>query len=326
MMGDKYKIFLYAPEGPAVIGATLIPCLSNFNRQEIFGKDDPHRLPAWPSEEQAASFNASVILNMKVEPHDIILLTGGWGQRTIKTAFPNNICCEPGVGYEGWFTDFCAFESAAWRHYTYGKKDIKDGRWFDTVIPNYFDTDDFLTPVKEKKNYLLYVGRAIARKGIHVAAEIAHRVDLPLYVAGAGAKQVGSDIVAPEITVKNVNYLGPLDILLRATWMQKAQALLCPTTYIEPFGGVAVEAMIAGTPVISSDWGAFTETVEQGVTGYRIKTLKEGVEAVEKCKDLHPFEISEVAIRKYSLKRVAPLFEAWFNQLDSLWTEGWYKL
>ena len=40
-------------------------------------------------------------------------------------------------------------------------------------------------------------------------------------------------------------------------------AVLCLTSYLEPFGCVAVEAQLCGTPVISTDFGGMVETVEQ---------------------------------------------------------------
>jgi glycosyltransferase involved in cell wall biosynthesis len=324
MMGS---IILYAPEGPPVEGATLVPCLSDAERQDIFGKDDIRRLPAWPTEEQSQSFHVAVIKEMRkrIQPQDLILLTGGWTQHVVKAAFPNNICCEPGVGYEGWFTNYCAFESYAWMHYTYGKKDIKDGRWYDTVIPNYFDPADF-THKKGRAEYLLYVGRVIARKGVHIASQIAKAVDMPLFVAGAGGRQEGNDVVSEETRVENATYVGPLTIEGRSQWMTQAYALLVPTTYIEPFGGVAVEAMMCGTPVVTTDWGAFSETVKNGVSGFRFRTLKEGIAAVRECRWLDEEKIKSYALDNYSLDAVAPQFERWFGQLNDLWKKGWYEV
>ncbi len=41
----------------------------------------------------------------------------------------------------------------------------------------------------------------------------------------------------------------------------------------ETFGLAPVEAMAAGLPVICSDWDGFKDTIEHGVSGYRIRTL-----------------------------------------------------
>lgn len=41
-------------------------------------------------------------------------------------------------------------------HNVYGEKGIIDGQYYDAVIPNYFDPDDF--PYSEKKeDYFLYI-------------------------------------------------------------------------------------------------------------------------------------------------------------------------
>lgn len=327
MLGSEYDIFVYAPEGPPIMGGSLVPCLSEELRIKIFGADDANRLPSWPNELQSATFNFNAInaLKERVEREDLILLTAGWTHKPIADAFPNHIVCEPGVGYEGILPNsHCAFESYAWQHTVYAKKGIKDGRWFDAVIPNFFDPDEFPRLNAGNGTYLLFLGRLVQRKGPHIASQIAEKARLPLYVAGAGGKQVGNDIVAPEITVKNAKYLGPVSIKERGEILGGARALLFPTTYIEPFGGVMVEAMMAGTPVISTDWGAPVEINEIGISGLRFGTLREGVEAVEKVSELTPKVIRNYALRKYSLKAVAPKYRRWFDKLSTLWGEGWY--
>jgi glycosyltransferase involved in cell wall biosynthesis len=108
--------------------------------------------------------------------------------------------------------------------------------------------------------------------------------------------------------------------------MAGARALIAPTLYVEPFGGVAVEAMLAGTPVIAPDFGAFTETVENRVTGQRFTTMQEALDALDICDRLNHEAIRAHAIERYSLEAVAPQFRTWFDRLDTLHGEGWYQL
>jgi glycosyltransferase involved in cell wall biosynthesis len=331
MMGRDYEIDLYAAEGPDVPGATLIPCLTNEERIGIFGADDPGRLPAWPTDAQSALFNQRVIEHMiqRLKPHDLILFGGGRTHKPIADAFPSYLGAEPFVGYPGILQPYCAFESYAWMHSVYAWNKINDGRWFDTVIPNYFDPDDFPLLNDGKGDYLLFLGRVVLRKGPHIAAEIARGCGMKLKIAGAGVIAFTKErVVAPEVIINgsDLEYVGTVNIEQRAKLLAGARALLVPTTYIEPFGGVAVEAMMAGTPVIATDWGAFTETVCPGVSGYRFKTLQEGIAAVKNVVTLEPEKIRRYAMERYSLDAVRPQFDRWFKQLDSLWRKGWYEL
>lgn len=329
MMRRHHAIFLYAPEGPEVLGATLFPCLSDTRRQEIFGADDPLRLPSWPTDVQTAEFNLAAIkhLNKNLEPHDFILLAAGRTHLSIAEAFPQHLITEPGVGYYGILPkSFCAFESYAHMHTCYEQNKIKDVRWFDTVIPNYFDEDEFPLLNKGDGKYLAFLGRLISRKGPHIASDIAKAAGLPLKVAGAGGKQVGPDIVANEVTIKDAEYVGPVNVQERAEFLANAKALIVPTTYIEPFGGVSVEAMMCGTPVIASDAGAFVETVQNGISGYRFRTLQRAVDAVGAVENLPPHMIRAYAKHNFSLDAVRPKFDQWFSDLATLWGKGWYEL
>jgi glycosyltransferase involved in cell wall biosynthesis len=107
--------------------------------------------------------------------------------------------------------------------------------------------------------------------------------------------------------------------------MGGATALFAPTLYIEPFGNVVIEAQTCGTPTITTDWGAFTETNINGVTGYRCRNAMEFAAATEWVKDLDPVAIHKRAVSLYSLDAIAPQYEQYFARLLTLWGDGWYE-
>lgn len=325
-----WDLTVYATQGSEVPeGVELVECLTDRERIGIFGADDPNNLPAWPSDEQWALFNARAIAAVKTRAgeRDLLLLMAGWSQRQVQAELPSLVTCEPGVGYEGILpVSHCAFESAAWQHHVYGLKQIRDGRYFDAVIPNYFDPEE-LPFNPDGGDYLLYVGRLIVRKGVNVAAEIAEAAGMRLLVAGPGCvtHEPGLIVMEEGVIKGPVEYVGTLGVEERAKVMGGARALVCPTSYIEPFGGVAVEAMMCGTPVVATPWGAYTETVQSGVSGHHFHTLQEGVEAVAMTEWMDRRTVRQYALDRYSLDAVAPLFERWFGQLETLWEAGWYQ-
>jgi glycosyltransferase involved in cell wall biosynthesis len=239
----------------------------------------------------------------------------------------NPLTLEWGVGYIGIDTRaHAAFESYAWMHQVYGIRGIGDGRAFDQVIPNFFDVTQFRVTRKPTCDYVLFIGRIIQRKGPHVALEIAKRIGLPLVVAGPGAVEVtegrivGVDGVVLEGDVLHAGIVGFAE---RNELMSNAAATIVPTLYIEPFGGVAVEAMLAGSPVIASDWGSFTEIVTPDV-GARFRTPSQGAAAFGTVQKLNRKDIRRSAKARFSQEAVGPMFMRWMDQLDTLWGEGFY--
>ncbi len=346
MTMQGHEVFLYAGEKNDADCAEHVQLLSRDERVGWFGEWDPNNLFQkidWnPASPWWQTFNSRAIeaVRERAQPHDIVCLLTRT-QDSIAEAHPSLMPVEWAVGYEGIRTtpypsgtpSSRVFESYAWMHYLYGKWGYGDGFPFDTVIPNFFDPDDFHQGDGDG-GYLVFLGRLVWRKGPQVAAAIAERVGMPIKFAGPGATTSregafsiidGPSGVPQTITGSTVEYVGPVDIQERANLLAGAAAIIVPTLYIEPFGGVAVEAMMAGTPVVASDWGAFTETVEPDITGYRFGTLAEGVFAVEQAIQLDRFQVRQHAVERFSLATVGPMFTEHFDRLDTLWRDGWYE-
>jgi len=306
-----YVVYLYA--STESIFENTIPCVMAPPTAKVTE-------PEW-SLKYFEAMNTKVIyeIQKRIQPKDLILLTTGLPQKPIADAFPNNQPVEYGVGYEGVFSNFKVFESNAWMHTVYGwqqglgKMSIMNaqGRFYDTVIPNYFEVDQFPMGTGEG-NYLLYIGRLIDLKGIGIAMDTAKRSGLELVVAGQGDPQ----------SVAGATYRGVVGPEERSELMGNARAVLVPSLYLEPFGGVNVEAQLCGTPVITTDWGAFPETVEDGKTGFRCRTMAEFTKAVEDVGKLKRTYIRKRAIDKYSAPVVAKQYDRYFKNLMGLYGAG----
>lgn len=332
MLGTRgWPITLYSGDQNDAEYCDHVALYTTDEQQAWYGNIDANTLPTkagiWDSELPAwkiTNERAIEAIRERAEPHDLVLLTGGYAHKPIADALPNLISCEWAAGYEGIFSPYVCFESHAWRHYLYGKHGW-DGRWCDTVIPNFFDPDEWMLP-ERKGNYLLFVGRMVQRKGVEVASQIAKACGRRLLLAGSGVIEASPGrIVCEELTLEgdHLEYVGTVEAAERNDLMGRAHAVLVPTTYVEPFGAVAVEAQLCGTQPITTDWGAFSETVADE---FRFRTLREAVDAVERAGDADPAGLRERALERWSLDAIAPRYERWFDQLGSLWDGGWYEL
>lgn len=327
-----WEIIFYWGDEHETECAELVTLFDRNEQKRWYGSMDANTLPliagAWDSRQPqfvTTNMRATKGIAERYEPGDIILLTGGLAQKPITDSLPmpQYLACEWAAGYSGWYLPFVCFESYAWRHHCYGVNGIHDGRWFDTVIPNFFDPEEWsLCP---KEDYLVYVGRLIQRKGILVAGEIAREMGKTLVVAGSGAEEWSEGYIRTQdgcVLEGDVIYAGTVGWEERNALMGAAKCLLCPTLYIEPFGAVCVESMLCGTPSVATDWGSFPELLPPE---RRFRTLAEGCNAVERAMKLKPAKLQSDALSRFSLEAVAPLYERWFAELDTLWRGGWYE-
>ncbi len=267
-------------------------------------------------------------LDDRKQPRDFLLCAFGGNHKPVADAHPDMIVCEPGIGYsDGGFAKFRVFESYAVMHAYFGRPMVKSSSndmWYDVVIPNYFDLDDFEFS-KTKDDYFLFLGRVNAGKGIHIAVQIAEETGTRLVVAGAGTvdNKVARTSRPIEEYVDLVGVVGPDE---RKRLMARAKATLAPSTFLEPFCGVQIESMLSGTPVISSDWGAFAEYNLHGITGYRCRTFEQFTWAARNIHTIDHNTCRNWAERNFSLDRVADLYDEYFYSVKNVFDgKGWYE-
>lgn len=275
-------------------------------------------------------FYASCInhINANKQPDDFLLCTQGVYHKPIADAVKLFLTCETGIGYRGSVKEwYRAFESAYIQNFSYGSENpwaSLSGSYYDRVIPNYFDPDDVKFSDK-KGDYYLFIGRMIKRKGVITAIETCNYLKKKLIMVGQGAT------VEPDGSIHDSNpqewtrpagtweYQGFADVEKRKELMANAIAVFTPTEYLECFGGTHVEAMLSGTPVITTNFGVFGgDTFQNGVHGFKCNTMDDFVDAAKRAKGLDPLTIRKHAER-FLMDNVRWDFQRWFDDLYQLY-------
>jgi glycosyltransferase involved in cell wall biosynthesis len=321
-----HTLYFYGIEGSEVECDEFIQVSSQDILKQTYGDYDKSKefFKHDPTDLAHRTFNQNTIaaIDERKQQDDLLLCPMGNYDKPIADAV-KLLAVESGIGYTGVFTAYRVFESYAWMHYVYGLLNQDDGCWYDAVIPNYFEVADF--PFQpNKQDYLLYFGRIISRKGVQVASDVAKATGNQLYVVGQGSLDNPNEGIHLG-TEKHIQYFSAVGPEERAQLLGGAKAVLMPTYYLEPFGGVNVEAQLCGTPVITSDWGAFPETVVHGITGYRCRVFEEFCWAVKNIHRIQPKNCREWAANNYSLERVGRMYEEYFQRVHHIFDKGWYQ-
>jgi len=326
LMDLGHEVYLYCGEGSDIQATERITVVTDEQRKAVYGDYDYGTtfFKHDPKDAVHQTFNANAILeiNKRKQEKDILLVPMGNYHQPISEG-TGLMTVESGIGYTGVFAKNRIFESYAWMHYVYGLLRQDDGYWYDAVIPNSYDPEDFpFNPDIKRSDYFVFIGRLIQRKGLQVAIEATERIGSKLIVAGQGNLK---DVEGRDFSnYKHVTHVGSVTPGGRAKLIGEARGVFVPTYYIGPFEGVAVESQLLGTPVITTDWGVFSETVLHGKTGYRCRTMEEFVWAGKNISNINPQDCRDFAMSNYSIDRVKYMYETYFQRVYELWKDGWY--
>lgn len=126
----------------------------------------------------------------------------------------------------------------------------------------------------DNEKIILFMGRLVYEKGIqHLISAMPKIIenyhDSKLVIAGKGGMldELKAQVHNMGLDHK-VCFAGYLDAKQVCKMYKVADVSVFPSTY-EPFGIVALEAMLAGVPAVVSDVGGLNEIVEHGVNGMK---------------------------------------------------------
>ena len=126
----------------------------------------------------------------------------------------------------------------------------------------------------DNEKIILYVGRLVYEKGVQHLISAMPKIlenyhDAKLIIAGKGGMldELKGQAEAMDLSNK-VYFTGYLNSKQVQKMYKCADVAVFPSTY-EPFGIVALEAMLAGVPTVVSDIGGLNEIVDHGVNGMK---------------------------------------------------------
>jgi glycosyltransferase involved in cell wall biosynthesis len=160
-----------------------------------------------------------------------------------------------------------------------------------------------------KGDYLAFLGRISPEKGPAEAIEIATRAGRTLKMA-AKIDRVDQSYWEEKIkplvdSHPNVEFVGEINESQKAQFLGDADALLFPIQWPEPFGLVMIEAMACGTPVIAFRSGSAPEVIDDGLSGWLVDDVAQGVRAVRRVGHFDRSRARACFERRFAIERVA---------------------
>ena len=268
---------------------------------------------------QWARDHFAIEVNKRSGDNDIVLSTFGdsFGGDTFRDCIPPVV--ESAIGYPyAHHAHYKIFESHYIRNYVKGLNKDERANYSESVIHGYIDPEEYIFNTKPQ-DYFLYLARVeddyAESKGLHLALQLQDALKFKLKIAGPGPGE--------KYVRDGVDYVGPVAQEEKAKLISNAKALFSMTLYPEPFGYIVIESFMSGTPVISSDHGAFPETIPSNV-GFRGVFWTDYVNAIKNIDNIDRYECRDHAMRNFSLESAYKKYVKFFEKIIYHHQRGWY--
>lgn len=229
---------------------------------------------------------------------------------------------EPSVSNAEAFSFFRCYESYPLKAAFAGTEGVSkdEPRWYWRVIPACLDLEHYHSQSKEK--WALYIAKDIQAWGLSQAVQACMHAGVRLKICGEVDMKASAVLEWPE----HVEYLGKVDERVRLDLLSKASWGFLMSLRWEAFGSSAVEMMLSGCVPITSDLGAMTEYIVDGVNGFRCNSLRDMVRGI-KCSDsIDRRKMMTFAADNFSLGAVRAKYERAFEDFSAVIDgRGWLE-
>lgn len=140
-----------------------------------------------------------------------------------------------------------------------------------TIIPNGIDLAKYTKGSTKKKDgprTILYIGRLERRKGVKYLLQ-AYKLltqeedNISLIIAGDGPDREKLELLAEDLELPNISFLGFISEELKMQLLQEATLFCSPAVYGESFGIVLLEAMATGSVTIAGNNSGYSALMQE---------------------------------------------------------------
>ncbi len=139
------------------------------------------------------------------------------------------------------------------------------------VVPHFLDAGRDIVESPKLNGDVLFLGRLTREKGVHLLLEAWSKVNSYnriLRIVGDGPELSNLQKLSSNLELKNVVFEGFIPKEQHTEIWNKAAFFVAPSTWMEPFGMVVLEAWEHSRPVLATNHGSFPEMISHGKDGW----------------------------------------------------------